>query len=387
MGTYRLFPAASGPSSPVSYTGPFVSGVVFGVTAGGCWLDGYWWWVAPGQPTTAQKFALWCVYASPDSGSLVPDSTVTSGVLTASQWNFVPLPAPLPLSIGATYVAATGVDGPFPDTNNQFGSGGPYSDGIVNGPLTAYSDASGTRPSPFSTAQGVFSVQGTDPAAVMPIFGSGACNFWMDLQIDTTPPAGGSYRLWPGYPTIPGTVSIDTGQQTFGNEFKLSQVCTLNNIWFYSPPGVSVLPTRCGIWDVSSKAVVAGTDNTSPAWSGAAGSGWVSCAYNGVTLQAGDYKNSVYYGGGSTFYQENIDYFSTGPGGGGITAGPLYCPPTSTATAPGNSTYQDGPWSYPNTFDTKDGGENRWVDVEVTPGGATTPPVVVDSGAFFTFFP
>jgi len=85
-------------------------------------------------------------------------------------------------------------------------------------------------------------------------------------------------------------------------------------------------------------------------------------------------------------YQENIDYFSSGPGGGGITAGPLSCPSVSAAAPPGNSTYQDGPWSYPDTFDTKDAGENRWVDVEVTPAAATTG-TVVDSGAFLTFFP
>ena len=39
-GTYRLFPSTSGPSSPVSYTGPFMAGVVFAVTTGGCWFDG-----------------------------------------------------------------------------------------------------------------------------------------------------------------------------------------------------------------------------------------------------------------------------------------------------------------------------------------------------------
>ena len=64
---------------------------------------------------------LWCVYNS-GSGSLVPGSTVTSGALTAGQWNYVPLPAPLPLAIDATYVAATGFSDSFPDTNNQFGS-------------------------------------------------------------------------------------------------------------------------------------------------------------------------------------------------------------------------------------------------------------------------
>ena len=392
MTTYRLFPSTAGPSSPVSYSGPFLTGVLFEVTTGGTWFDGYWWWVCPsGQSTAPQTFALWSVYHR-GIGALVPAATVTSGQLTAGQWNYVPLPAPIPLAIGACYNACTGFSGSFPDTNNQFGSGQPYSAGIVNGPLSAFSDQSGSLPAPFSMAQGLFSVAGSDPTAFMPGEGSVSCNFWMDLQVDTSPPAGTSYRLWPGYPVVPTPSSGDTGQQTFGTEFKLSQACTLDNIWFYSPSGVTILPSRCAIWDVSSRTVVAGTDSTSPSWSGAAGSGWVSCAYSGVTLPAGDYKTTVYSGGGARFYTETVDYFSSGAGANGITAGPLSCPSTGGATPPGNSTYQDGPFAYPNTFDDDDGGENRWVDVEVTPAAGNPPPPppppsAANSTAFLAFFP
>jgi Concanavalin A-like lectin/glucanases superfamily/Domain of unknown function (DUF4082) len=311
MTTYRLFPSTAGPSSPASYTGPFLCGAVFSVTTGGCWLDGYWWWVCPsGQSTSAQKFALWQVYAGP-TGSLISTATVTSGTLTAGQWNYVQLPASVPLAIGATYIAATGFSNSFPVTSNFFGSGDPYSAGIVNGPLSAYSDQSGSLPAPFSVAQGAFSVAGSDPTQTMPAYGYDSDNFWMDIQVDTTPPAGSSYRLWPNYPVIPGQASIDTNQQNTGTQFLLSQPCTLDNIWFYSPPGVSVLPSRCAIWDVSTQTVIAGTDNTSPSWSEAAGSGWVACAYEGITLPVGDYKVTVYSGGGNTFYQENTHYFST----------------------------------------------------------------------------
>jgi hypothetical protein len=367
-GTYRLFASATGPSSPVSYSGPFVAGVVFAVTSGGCWLDGYWWWVCPsGQPSSAQKFALWCVQGPPN-GRLVPNSTVTSGALTAGQWNYVPLAAPVPLAIGATYVVATGVNGSFPDTNNQFGSGDPYSDGIVNGPLTAFSDASGSRPSPFTTAQGVFSVAGADPAAVMPIYGSSACNFWADLQVGTNAPTGASYRLWPSYPVIAGNVSSDTHGYTLATEFQLAKSGTLDNIWFYSAPGAAALPSRCAIWDVSSQTVVAGTDNTSPSWSGAAGSGWVSCAYSGVTLPVGDYKVATFYSGGSTWYQAAMNYWANGgPGANGITAGPVTAPSSSAATSPGQGTYNAGSWAYPQTYAASGNGENYWVDVEVTP--------------------
>ena len=366
--TYRLFPATDGPAAAVSYSGPFEAGVVFGVTNGGCWLDGYWWWVCgSGQSTSPQKFALWQTHNG-QHGNVVSGSVVTSGALTAGQWNFVPLAAKLPLAIGATYVASTGFSNGFPDTNDQFGSGQPYAAGIVNGPLTAYSDASGSLPSPFKTAQGVFSVASTDPTVAMPIYGSSACNFWVDLQVDTNPPTGTSYRLWPSFPTIPGTLDSDTAGYTLATEFRLSQSCALDNIWYFSAAGAGALPTRCAIWSVSSQSVVAGTDQTSPSWSGAAGSGWVACAFSGVTLPAGDYKVAVFYAGGQQWYQTTVGYWASGgTGASGITSGPLTAPSTSAATSPGQSSYNKASWAYPNTYESATPGENYWVDVEVTP--------------------
>jgi hypothetical protein len=149
------------------------------------------------------------------------------------------------------------------------------------------------------------------------------------------------------------------------------------------------LPSRCGIFSATTQAEVSGTDNSSPSWSGVAGSGWVSCSYSrsGVVLPAGKYKVSIYSGADGKFYQEDVDYFSSGPGNSNIVNGPLTCPSAANATSPGNSTYQDGPWSYPDTFDNKDDGENRWIDVEVTLGGGGGQPAAVNSSAFLTFFP
>jgi hypothetical protein len=367
-GTYRLFATTNGPATPASYSGSIVCGVITAVTSGACWLDGYWWWVCPsGQSTAAQQFALWCLYNA-TSGSLVATSTVTSGTLTAGQWNYVALPTPVPLAIGATYVAATGFTGNFPVTGNQFGSGDPYGGGIVSGPLTAYSDSSGTLPSPFSTAQAVFSTASADPTATAPVYGYETSNFWVDVQVTTTPPTGTSYRLWPGYPTIPGVLDSDTAGYTLATEFQLSQSCTLDNIWFYSGAGAGALPARCAIWNVGSQSEVSGSDNSAPSWSGAAGSGWVACAYSGVTLPAGDYKVAVYYAGGSRWYQATTGYWGTGgPGANGITAGPVTAPGTSAATSPGQSTYNSGSWAYPQTYASAGAGECYWVDVEVTP--------------------
>lgn len=164
------------------------------------WFDGYWWWVCGnGQSTEAQKFALWAVYSG-GTGELVTAATVTSGVLTAGQWNYVPLSTPIPLSIGACYSACTGFSGSFPVTNNQFGSDEPYAAGIPAGPLLAFSDQTGSSPAPFGMSQGVFGTAGTDPAVNMPSQGSNSANFWMDVQVTDAAPAGTSYRLWPSYP-------------------------------------------------------------------------------------------------------------------------------------------------------------------------------------------
>ena len=398
MATYRLFSSVSGPSSPVSYSGAFLAGVVFQVATGGVWFEGYWWWVCDtGQSTAAQTFALWAVYENA-TGALVPAATVKSGPLTAGQWNYVALPEPLPLSIGACYNACTGFSGSFPNTNNEFGSGDAYAAGIVNGPLSAFSDQSGTLPAPFSMAQGLFGVAGTDPTVNMPAQGSGSANFWMDLQVTDTAPAGATYRLWPNYPTIPPTTNDDYLEQTFGTEFLLSESCALNNIWYYSPPSVSpgALPTICAIWDVDTRQVVAGTQNNSPSWSGTAGSGWIASAYSGVTLPAGDYKATVFTTGSSdNFYQETEDYWGTGGGANGIVSGPLTAPNTADATAPGQATYYHGGFAYPDTYDTEFNGQNRWVDVEVTPVSASASPSPSSTSAgstaasrgFLNFFP
>lgn len=386
MTTYRLFPSADGPSSPVSYAGSFLAGVLFQTTKGGVWFDGYWWWVCETeQSTAAQKFALWVVYDG-GAGTLIPAATVTSGTLTAGQWNYVPLSAPIPLAIGACYSACTGFSGSFPVTNNQFGSGEPYAAGIAAGPLSAFSDQSGSSPAPFGMSQGVFGTASTDPSANMPAQGSNSANFWIDLQVSDTAPAAASYRLWPSYPTISATTNADNLEQTFGTEFTLSTPCALNNIWFYSPPAVSppALPTICAVWDIRTQQVVSGTRNDSPSWSGSAGSGWVASSYSGITLPAGDYKATVFtLGGSDNFYQETEDYWGTGAGANGIVSGPLTAPNAANATAPGQITYHHGAFAYPDTYDNEFNGQNRWVDVEVTP----TTVTAVNSNAFLTFFP
>lgn len=442
MANYRLFPTVDGPSSAISYSGPFAAGVGFQVTSGGMWFEGYWWWVcATGQPTAPQTFALWQVYGQ-NNAKIISAATVTSGTLTAGQWNYIPLAQPIMLSIGgganftrfdgggpAIYVACTSFTGGFPDTNAQFGSGDTYSGGITNGPLTAFSDQGGTLPGPWNLGQGLFSTN-TVATANCPFGVSNSANFWMDVQVSDTAPGGysGSYRIWPNFPLVQGQPSNDENQQTTATEFWLSESCSVDNIWFWSPAGAANLPSRCGIFNVSTLEVVAGSDNTSPAWvntSGAAaspGDGWISCSYagSGLTLPAGKYKVAIYSGGGGIFYQEDIYYFGTGPGANNIVNGPITVPnvanaatafegegPIPGAQLTGNSIYQIGPWACPVTFDSVDKGETRWVDIEVTPVAQGTPtptptptptavptptptptptPVATNPGGFLSFF-
>lgn len=370
MANYRLFPSTNGPTAATAYTGSYEAAVGFNVTSGGLWFTGYWWWVCnSGQQTSAVKFALWQV-TSGTAGTLVPGGTVTSGTLTAGQWNYVPLATPLPLSINTIYMAVVGFasSAGFPETDNQFGTGQPLAGGITNGPLHAYSNVSnpvaGTYPGNM-----LFSTAASDPALSMPDTAFNNANFWMDLQVTDVPPTGTTYRLWPNLPT-PISQVLDTADNfTLGTEFQLGAPCALNKIWLYSPPTVTQLPTECAVMSVSNLLIVPGTDNAAPTWSGAAGSGWVSCSYAGNTvLSPGKYKVVVFNGAGvpAVWNASYAHYWDlAGPATNGIVTGPLSAPNAANADAPGQSTYHLGtPIHYP---DTNAGPFNYWVDVEVTP--------------------
>lgn len=409
MTTYRLFPSTNGPSSATGTgTGNFTCGVLFKVTTGGMWLNGYWHWVVPGGDTVARKFALWQITGG-GTGVLVAGSVVTSGTLTANAWNFAGLASPLQLAIGAAYNAATGwvvVNG-FPDSDtgtdavNSFGTGG-HTAGITNGPLFAFSDQLKSAPEPYGTNQGVFSTAGADASVTMPNTGSNSGNFWMDVQVSDTAPAGftGSYRLWPNKADANGVTVLDAAvNYDVATEFALSRACTLNRIWYYSPPGTTQLATAANIWSITAPGT-SGTlvaTSSSPSWSGAAGSGWVSCSFSGVTLAAGKYKVSVYNGAASPVSwnakDANTDYWRSGDGGSGITTGPLSAPNLAAAstafnyngnaggtppfsdgtTLPGQPTFSQGPPdSYPYLFapvpsPSAGSSQQYWIDTEVTP--------------------
>jgi hypothetical protein len=429
MTVRRLFPSVNGPAAAQSYSGNFISGVVFAVSGGSQWFEGYWWWVSASVQSTAPvKCALWCSGTGTGAGTLVPGSAVTSGTLTAGQWNYIPLPAPVQLApgydanlstSGSAYVAAIGCNGPFPDTNNFWGSSGPGTNGIINGPLVAYSGSTGggTLAAPYGLAQGVFTTGESDPAAAMPAGGSNTDNFWVDVQVSDTAPAGyaGSYRLWPNkYDANSATTTDAAVNYTIATEISLNQECVLGNTWYYSLHSAATLATRCDVWSISTGTPAASI--TSPAWLTAAGASyapgdtpaglngtWIRAAFAGSTvLPVGKYRVSVYNSEGTADASWSpkdavTDYWGEtfpGAGAGGISWGPLTAPGWASssggyqydASAPSASPpyssgtvlhaqpvfgmLLSGAADFPQLFapgNTSGKTQNYWVDLEVTP--------------------
>lgn len=169
------------------------------------------------------------------------------------------------------------------------------------------------------------------------------------------------YRVWPS--TNGDVLAQDQNDYSFGMEFTLSEAAPLTGIWWWSATGAAVLPSACMIYDVNSQTIVSGTNNTSPSWSGAAGSGWVKCTYDGsVTLNAGQRYKVVVQGGSANWLSATQAYFTTGPGSAGLTAGPITVFSNATADV-GQDTLLTGT-GYPGT--SAGNGQNFWVDVEVT---------------------
>jgi hypothetical protein len=180
-----------------------------------------------------------------------------------------------------------------------------------------------------------------------------------------------SYTLFSQSLTDRGTGTNDTNAYTLGVQFAVSQSCTLTGWWFWSGSGAVALPAQCVVFDADTQAQVSGS-LTSASWSGAAGSGWVFCSFGGsVTLTSGvHYVAAVYYGGGSEWYsdQGTQNYWTTGPGGSGITNGPLSAP-NSAGAINGQAVFNAGTGvTFPATSSS---GFDFGTDVEVTPSGGT----------------
>jgi hypothetical protein len=413
MATYRLFPSTSGPATATAYSGPYLAGRVFQVTAGSMWLTGVWWWCCgTGQATTAVKVALWQPGPAA-SGVLITPVAATSGPLTPGAWNFVPIAAPVQLAIGTPYIAVVGTNDSFPFTTDQFGTGEPFEHGIASGPLFAYGQSTASH-APYSIPQSSFDVSTSDPTAVMPLQPQNFFNSWVDVQVTDTAPAGfsGTWRLWPNkYDASPDTIADTNIPFTLATEIRSSKPLLSSRVWWYSLAGSSGLPTWCGVYPASG-ATLGGPpvlQATSPTWllpgggAGSAGAGWVYCTLPGK-VKAGNYKVACHNANGAagSWSSTEYGYFRTGAGASGITSGPLFSPPMAAAgqawvwfNAPGatppwtdgssqepaNGTFAmdheypgwEVDYLWPGTSDPPGAiAESFWVDWEVTPLAAHT---------------
>jgi hypothetical protein len=165
------------------------------------------------------------------------------------------------------------------------------------------------------------------------------------------------------------TAGGNPGALTVGVQFSVTSG-SLTGIWWYSGPEAPALPSACAIYDVSTGDVVAGTLNSDPDWSGAAGSGWVKCAYDSVSLAADtNYVAAVYASALSNWYYDAGEYWTSGAGSGGLSSGPLSAPNSADAVN-GQAPYiSAGGITFP---DTSVDGFDWGVDVEITTGTPVT---------------
>jgi len=417
MSTYRLFSSTSGPAAPTDFGAgfEFVSAMGFWVTEKTMYFEGYWWWVcSTDQSTAPQTFCLWQDTGDADTkgeyGTLVDASVVTSGNLTAGQWNWVPLPQPIPISQYIAYRAATASPRYAPVTNGQFGSGGVYAEGIANGPLFAFADATSGNSSDvnfFQASNCTWQEDTLDPTSVYPGSGYNGFNLWVDVQVTDQVPEGASFRCWPNQPNplYPPEAALP---YTVSTQLAVSESARILRFWFMSQTGNEQLPSICGIWDAETQQVVPGSVNDSPTWvlpdgsAAAPGDGWCYCNQSAeLVLEANhSYRVAVgMYEPGYVWYSGDQGYWLTDGGGypsqgegaaHGAGNGIIYCVPCGLDPNPLTPCAQDtsGSWAYPNVVEND--GDNYYVDLEVVPSsdtGSGPSPANVNSRAFLAFFP
>jgi len=180
---------ANGPGSSTSFSGGIVLGAVFEVTSPGYSLLGYGFWRADTSQAASASCALW-QGTGLNTGTLTASSTASLSSMTAGAWNYVTLGTPIALTQNQVYKAQIGLVNNFPFTVGQFGTGGAYSAGIVNGPLTCFSDITangGTNPDTYHDDQATYATGSSDPTAAYVTSINGSFNGWVDVLIGLPP--------------------------------------------------------------------------------------------------------------------------------------------------------------------------------------------------------
>lgn len=175
MATWRIWPATSGPAVTADAT-PYSLSTEFMVTVAGCSITGYWWWCPVSGATTAKTLSLWSVTTG-TTGTRITAANATSATNTAGAWNFTAC-TPTALTINQHYraeVFLNAVSNWYGNTANYWSTGA-GSANIVNGPLTAFTQANAT-----GGIQGGFLQTGS---AGFTTGQSNNSNYWIDIQVD-----------------------------------------------------------------------------------------------------------------------------------------------------------------------------------------------------------
>jgi hypothetical protein len=350
VATYRYF---AGNPSLTALTGSSGTQFICGITGEhrtAPWLTAYWWYVPATGSTAPQTFCAWCM-TSGTAGTLIAASVATSGTLTAGQWNRIPLASPIPLAPNTPYIFQTGftIGTTFANQSGYFNGGGTDPAGITvnNGlgqvAIIAYGDSTdgGTNGNPLGASQALFLVgSGTDPTAHMANEAGSGANFGMDAEFSDVMPASytGNLELYPNSVVANHSATLDLNvNYNVGTVYQQGRQPVLG-VRFFSGAGASGLPTKISIWSVSSLSRTEVLANTSPSWSGAVGSGWVTALFPGSpVLPAGEYVACAYNSNGTVTGGWNMKdsitgaFGAAGPLSAGITMGTLYAPPLATS--------------------------------------------------------
>lgn len=173
-----------------------------------------------------------------------------------------------------------------------------------------------------------------------------------------------SYTLFsqaaPGVP-----LTSDATPYTFGVQFTVSQAGTLAAIWWFSGTGATSLPDHILLFQVTGSGTGTLVHSEAASWSGAVGTGWVRAQFSSPpSLTAStNYKASVSVAAVTgNWYTTTANYWSSGPGSGGITNGPLSAPNNAGGDG-GQDTFSTSSLTYPAT---SFNAGNYWLDPEVS---------------------
>jgi hypothetical protein len=229
----------------------------------------------------------------------------------------------------------------------------------VNGTIYTYNWAG--YATPFSSTS-AFSVSGTESstgpwAAGIVTIAPGSASSVNGMAAVTLKKMGTTdvFTLFGQQPATAGTADSFTASETNGLKFSVSAASHLEAVWYSSPSGCTALPSTVGLYNADTSTLM--FEDTSPSWSGAAGSGWVKYVpANPITLAAGVNYMAV----AAHLTDTSQDWYPITSGfwsGSGITNGPLSCP--------------NQPYYYDNSGVlalplTAFGNYNVWIDVEVS---------------------